>query len=812
MNKTILSRGRLAAALCWIAGPAVVLAQEPAEPAESEETLLSEIIVTGTSVQRTGFDTPLSVSALGSEDLARVSASSQADILATLPGIKAEGGGGEVAANVQVRGMPSSGQFQFTPLEYDGLPTLSTFGLNSSAFDVYARNDLGIQRLEYVTGGVSNLFGPGSVAGVINYVSKTGGEELEGILQAELADEGRMRGDFYVGGPLGSSTYFALSGFYRYDEGPLDSGLPTDGTQLRGNIRHEFDDGRGELRIVGQYIDDRVQFFLPIPLDGSTLKRVKGADGKTVYTANTAQASNLTSILPGGTRYVSDIADGVATSGGMIGAIFEQELGGGFQLYANAKWSRYDHQFNLFLDGDGVINVPETQAQYLVNRAIAGSAAFTYVDSGQAVSGSSLLFGNRVLNRDRPASDFSTQVDLRREIAAGAVTHKLTLGTWFARAEADDNSLTQTYLAEFANAPRLVNLVAGGVNYTRNGLVDPSVGYSRNTHSARRTAFYLADQVETERWAFDVGVRMEKMNGSISRERTATVNGISQGGATEGAALTSAVYGTGAYQTGEVDRTEYAFSAGGLYRLSDALNIYANYSRGFFFPEIRGVGINSLGEPASYEGEIINQAELGVKYASGRMTMTAAAFWSDLANRRSVQFVNTGNGGVGEVVTELSTKAVGLEATGSFHVTDAISFDANVTYTDHEISKAANASLIGNELERKPKLFVNAGVNYDDGRFDAALFWNHQSDAFANNTNTVVLPSYDLVRLNLGYTLEMASDRPLRIGLAVFNLFDSEGLAEGSPRVGNNQTAGGQFFVGRPILPRRYTLTATYSF
>ncbi|MDH4259522.1 MAG: TonB-dependent receptor, partial [Gammaproteobacteria bacterium] len=415
-------------------------------------------------------------------------------------------------------------------------------------------------------------------------------------------------------------------------------------------------------------------------------------------------------------------------------------------------------------------------------------------------------------NRDRPVTDFSSQIDLLREITAGAVTHKLTLGTWFARAEAEDNSLTQTYLAEFANAPRLVNLVAGGVNYTRNGLVDPSVGYTQNTQSARRTAVYLADQMEMERWAFDIGVRVENMKGNISRERTATFNGISQGGAVEGAALTSAVYGTGAYQTGEVDRTEYAASAGGLYRLSDVLNLYANYSRGFFFPEIRGVGFSPLGQPASYEGEIINQAELGTKYASGRLTMTAAAFWSNLDNRRSVQFINTGGGGVAEVVTELSTKATGLEATSSFRVTDAISFDANVTYTDHEISKAANASLVGNELERKPNLFVNAGVSYDDERFDAALFWNHQGDAFANNSNTVVLPSYELVRLNLGYTLTMANEQPLRIGLAVFNLFDSEGLAEGSPRVGNNQTAGGQFFVGRPILPRRYTLTATYRF
>jgi len=38
-------------------------------------------------------------------------------------------------------------------------------GLNSSAPDVYYRTDLGIDRLEFVRGGVSNLFGGGGIGG-----------------------------------------------------------------------------------------------------------------------------------------------------------------------------------------------------------------------------------------------------------------------------------------------------------------------------------------------------------------------------------------------------------------------------------------------------------------------------------------------------------------------------------------------------------------------------------------------------------------------------------------------------------------------
>ena len=114
------------------------------------------------------------------ERLPLVTGNSQADILNSVPTIKAEGGGGEVATNVFIKGLPSGGQYQFTPLMYDGMPVFSSFGLNSSAFDVYYRNDLGIERLEFVRGGVSNLFGPGSVAGLINYISQDGQRHARG--------------------------------------------------------------------------------------------------------------------------------------------------------------------------------------------------------------------------------------------------------------------------------------------------------------------------------------------------------------------------------------------------------------------------------------------------------------------------------------------------------------------------------------------------------------------------------------------------------------------------------------------------------
>ena len=129
-------------------------AQAQDAAASENEEADAEIIVTGTARARIALDTPLSITTMDEEALARVSTSSQADILNTIPSIKADSGGGEVASNVFLKGLPSGGQFQFTPLMYDGIPVMSTFGLNSSAYDVYYRNDLGVKRLEFVRGGV----------------------------------------------------------------------------------------------------------------------------------------------------------------------------------------------------------------------------------------------------------------------------------------------------------------------------------------------------------------------------------------------------------------------------------------------------------------------------------------------------------------------------------------------------------------------------------------------------------------------------------------------------------------------------------
>lgn len=798
--------------------PMSVFAQQTSPPsaAARQTAELEEVVVTGTSFARSALDTPLAATTLDEDRLDRLTSNSQADILSSVPTIKTEGAGGEVAVNVFIKGLPSGGQYQFTPLMYDGIPVLSTFGLNSSAYDVYYRNDLGLERLEFVRGGVSNLFGPGSVGGLINYITKTGSDLPEAKVQLEVAEDDRVRGDFATSGPTGvENLYYALSGFYRYDEGPIRTGNASEGFQLRGNLKREFDDGSGAITVYGQYIDDQAEFFLSYPLDGTSRSRLRGNDGREVFAVQTSEVNGFNFALPSG-PFTTKMGDGVATQGGALSVVLDKDLGNGWGLNAKTKYADYDHRFGFFLDGDGLINVPETLSGYLANRNLPANAAFTFVDTGEAVPADFLLFPNRFIDRERPMSDLTAELNLSKEMTIGGFEHGFTVGGFFSNAEAEDVNVVTGYLADFSYVARLVDLVvtdATGAQtiISRNGLVDPAIGYTNNRHEATRYAIYLADQMESDRFIFDIGARFEKIEGDISRERTATfVTDTTTPNLSP--ALRDVAFGTGAFLTAEVDAEEWALATGAVFKLTDDFNIYANAARGYFFPELRGVPFNALGRPASYNPEIIEQAELGLKFDGGRFAGTLSAFYTELNDRQFSVFVNDGMGGVTEITNIISTESGGIEGTFNIQVLDNLAFEGNVTWAEHEYTAfESNPLFVGNELFRQPNFLYNVGLYYDDDRFDASLFSTHTGTTFTSESNLIQLEEYDIVRLGAGYTFGFG-ERSARISFDVYNLFDDDGIPEGSARQGAAQTTGGAYFVGRPVLPRRVTARFTVNF
>ena len=792
---------------------------------EAEDTILDAVVLTASSTFRSQKNTPMSITSLKSKDITKLSANSQADILRGVPGVTVEGGGGEVATNLFIRGLPSGGQYVFNPLMYDGVPLMGVFGLNSSAHDVYARPDIGFRGVEFVRGGASILFGPGSVAGMINYISKTGDTNSESIINVENASRGRIKTEFYTGGQLGaqdSNTYYAVTGFIRKDKGPIETGLDTRGFQLRGNVKKKIE--HGSITLHGQFINDRVQFFLPLPLDGKTRKRLPGNDGDEVEQLLSGELANTSFLTPGG-FYKSPIDDGVYTKGGYFLVDVNYNLTDDLKFTSKLRYASYEHKFALYVGGNGSYGNPLTLTDYVAAVAPnnSGYIANYQGEPGNQISGSNLVVENLHIDRLRPMTDYSGEANLVYNTPDG--NHTFTGGMYLARTEAEDVNYQYRVLSEFNNNPRLVNLSytnANGENvvYSLGGLYD-RIGMTSNRFLTQsRTAFYFTDEMKFNKWRLDLGFRLENTKGTFRN------GGLEDTQVYENPELTPNLsmvrLADGSFTTGKVDATGWAVFIAGLYELSDATNLYANFSKGYFIPLLRGFTPTPGIRNTPYDMEQILQGEVGAKFETSKFSGTLAAFHVNLSDRVKIVKAIVEGELIDQARSTQATKTFGLEATGSYSFTDVLSAFGTFTYQDHAITENLQENLVdgtsseanvGNKLARQPNILGALGLRYDNKKFDALFSVNHTGSKFTDDTNGVALDPISIFRLGLGYTFVIQNDNSLRLGISAFNLFDSDGLSEGNPRAGiKGQSDDGAFFFGRPILPQRFFLTATLNF
>jgi len=803
---------------------------------ESVESL-DAIVLTATRTFRSQKQSPVSISSFKATQLTKLNANSMADIVNNIPGVVADGGGGEGATNIFVRGLPSGGQNDFSPIQFDGL-SLAGYGLSSTAGDVYARVDQGVKGVEFVRGGSSILYGTGSTAGIINYISKTGDTNDESIINFEAADKGRIKTEFYTGGKVGSensNTYYALSGWVRKDNGPIDFGLPSTGYQFRANLKKKFENG--SFTFYTQFINDKQQFLLGLPLDGSSRERITGNDGETVYQLNSSYLRNTSFLTPDG-EYRSPIANGIHTKGYYAMGVFNYDLKNDWKILAKVKVSDYVSDFALYVGANGAANTPVSMTDYL---NIHGYPNATNINASY-VGGTTLGANDRVIDnlhvdRNRPITDYTGEFSVTKKIENEGVEHNITAGTYLTYTEGEDNNYQFRALSAWNNEPQMVNLSftdAGGNNVilSDNGLTD-RIGMTSNKFlSQERAAFYLTDEMIMNKWRIDAGIRVESQkarreNGALSSMQVYDDNDLTS-------SLQNVKYATGAFTRAEVNTTGFAASVAALYELNDNLNLYANFSKGYFFPLARSINVVSNDEIAGkYKPENIYQFETGLKYGNGKFSGTLAGYYTTLTDRVAIQRLNYGGsiGTVDGIRTVQDTQTYGVEASWNWKFAQNLSFNGNLTYQGHELKKddrtvlqsgtvdgvnlvagtVTNGENVGNQLRRQPKALSLLRLDYNNTKFDAFASTNIRGSQYNDDQNNVKLDGYTVIRIGAGYTISLEEEKSLRLGFSVYNLGDSQGLSEGNPRA-YAQSSTGEFFNGRPILPRRVFFNATFTF
>ncbi|MGV3479973.1 MAG: TonB-dependent receptor domain-containing protein [Sphingobium sp.] len=250
MNRNVKSyRATLIASVGVILFAGAPAFAQPAQGDDAAQTPENEIVVTGSRIDRAGFDQPTPTAVIGDTELRQSSASNlqqvlndQPQVRATVIGATTVGNTGSGTAPVDLRGLG----IDRTLTLIDGRRFVGQNNLNFVPTSM-------VKRLEVVTGGASAAWGSGAVAGVVNIIMNT---DLTGFsLGAESGISDRGDGQRY---------------------------------QFEGSWGTKFADGRGHFMIGAEYVEDK---GLP---PGSRLDRhgVRGAD-ITVINGNVMLADDV---------------------------------------------------------------------------------------------------------------------------------------------------------------------------------------------------------------------------------------------------------------------------------------------------------------------------------------------------------------------------------------------------------------------------------------------------------------------------------------------------------------------------------------
>jgi iron complex outermembrane receptor protein len=600
---------------------------------------------------------------------------------------------------------------------------------------------------------------------------------------------------------------------YRYDKGPIISGIPTAGYQLRANIRKVMDNGT--LTFYAQYINDQVQFYSPYHLTADR-KLPKGWNGEDINTMMTDDVSNLSVKTPNG-YYQSRAGSFVTTKGGYVMGDLQHNFGSDWKLSVKLRSATYQHEFNFFnTDGNG--RNPLSQATFAATVLPAGSSApvFSYANDNTAVPANALVLENIIVDRNRPINEIAGQMNISKAFNGESTKQTITLGTFLSHTNSIDYNVQLRYLSEYKDRPRVLNLRYGNgpfaAVYTTNGVVNVP-GYTNKDLTSNRVAVYLTDEMNFGALNLDLGFRYEAHEGRVLIEKAANA-------ANADGRIVS--WGTGAFDKINLLADDWAAAIGASYRIASSFSVYGNFSRGYFFPEYRGYSVryNSQTGLPLYpveKPEHIIQGELGTKLGYKTLTATLAGYYVELKDRYAVNLTSIG-GSLKETQNLQSSRSYGIEATYDWELLRALHFSGSFTYQNATYTvfvDSSTATPINNEgkwLERQPRTMFSPSLFFDNRKFFASLTADYVSKRYGNAANLVELDPYTLVRFDVAYTFALNNNESFRIAAGIFNLLDSEAVTEGNPRAGNTQTNTGDYFVGRVSLPRAFYVRLGFNF
>lgn len=822
------SRLFVSSAVLALIGAGSARAQSP------ETTTLEEVVVTaraGVSDLRR-VEAAYAITTVSDERIRLQNPLSVSDALKFVPGFWVESSGGEASANIRARGVPQEG-FSAVAMQEDGLPLQHDAGLGWMNADQSFRIDETVERLEVVRGGPSVIFASYAPGGVVNFITKKGGDTPEGLVKLQTSDYGLARGDAWFGGPVADGWTGSIGGYYRISDGIRDPGFRAEeGGQIRANLNRVLD--RGEITLGLSRLDDNAIFYVGVPLtfdaDGDVAE-VPGFDA-TEDTLLGPETASPAVRGRDGSFFNVPVDQGTDAKVTRATARITYDLGSGWEIDTalRVRYSRIVRN-SLFPSSLNTATARLDSARTAVLAAAPGATEvrFRYVSDGASFdvggqNGNGLVLdsGVRSVAVDYDEIIVDNRVTKRFDLAGQ--THDIALGVYGAMVDETFKRYSNTALTDVRANARLLDIVAvnaaGEVIYTatENGFTRYGSEFANAAGDSETFAAFLSDEWKLDdQWRIDLAARFETISFKGWNERSASRNlGVSTSTADD-----TFLTGTGVFDMLDRQYDDWAWTAGINWQFRPDMGVFVRYTDAFRLPSLGDFITSPTRTDARIQG--IKLGEAGYKLATPTIDLYATAFYTAFdAYSFSESVFNASTGGYDSRTAFTDTETFGLELEGRWGPTDWFDLRFNATLQQAEFSDFVYTELVsgapvtrdysGNRLLRVPEesyRLIPALTLFDEA-LRVELDVQHYGDRFSDAANSVSLPAYTLVNANVRYDL---SDR-LAVYVNGTNLTDEIGLTEGNPRAGQFQSgdAGARYYTARPEFGRAVRASLLYRF
>ena len=778
------------------------------------------VVVTGTRTPRAKLESTTSISTLSPRQIEQAAPRSTTEMLRYIPGFsRVESSGGEVNQNISVRGIYGVELVAFMEDGMPVFPTMHTFFMNA---DNLFRPDENIATMEVVRGGNSAIFGSSTPGAIINFINKTGGPEIAGVVKATGGTGGLVRYDANINGPLAEDWRFNLGGFYRYDRGVRDPGFPgIRGGQLKASLTRLLDNGY--VRASFKVIDDRNQFILPLPFQNpSDPEYVEGFSD--FGSMNTLEANGLRVPLPVENGELElPLAEGIQTKASWLTAEFGIDFPGGWNLHNTAQVMQNDQSWNALLAFDVVPFDVEGQSvldDLITDGTVPAGSGFRWLYTNHFD-----VFGNNIpLNTlnglvapsglwhvEKPLTAFADQIVVTKTVEE----HTFTAGSYFAHYSMGNKWFLPSIYTDVRDNPRVLDLVitdpAGNVIFepTRNGFRRFLDSYANGSGQTSIISFFGSAELQaTDRLRIDLGGRFERNHFYQVSENNSTFD-LDGNPAT---LVDNEVWGNGSFRQFDFTFNEWAANVGLNYSVTDQISVYAQGTHGFKMPSLDEYLFPVPAAAALLEPRKTETVEGGFRYSSSRLGASVVGFWGQLRDIFAQgAIIDTATGATTFELLELpETQSKGVEVEVSASPVPELKFLASGAYFDAEEGSGAD---IGSLLAGVPNIIANVSATFTKSGFSLLADWHYVGRRFLTLQTAGAaedkLDNYSYFNFGTSYTIP---GQAVTISANLLNAFQSKGLEEGNPRLRQVGGRTSDIFLARPILPRRFTLSVGYRF